>query len=81
MALVVVGQTTGFACDAFEDIVDERVHDGHGLGGDTGVGVDLLEHTVDVDGVGFLSGLPALLSISRLAADLLRLDGFLGSFS
>ena len=36
--------------------VDERVHDGHGLGGDTGVGVHLLEHLVDVDLVGLSLG-------------------------
>jgi len=29
-ALVVVGQTGGLAGDALEDVVDERVHDGHG---------------------------------------------------
>ena len=34
--------------DSLEDVVDERVEDGHGLVGDTGVGVDLLEHLVDV---------------------------------
>ena len=31
-----------------KDVVDERVHDGHALLGDTSVGVDLLEHLVDV---------------------------------
>ena len=79
-ALVVVGQAAGFGGDALEDVVDERVHDGHGLGRDAGVGVDLLEHTVDVDGVGLLSGLPALL-VARFASNLLGLDGLLGSFS
>ena len=34
-AFVVVGKTTGFGGDALEDVVDEGVHDGHGLGGDT----------------------------------------------
>ena len=34
--------------DLLEDVVDERVHDGHRLGGDTGVRVHLLEHLVDV---------------------------------
>ena len=52
--LVVVGETGGLSGDSFEDVVDERVHDAHGLGGDTGVGVHLLEHLVDVDGVGLL---------------------------
>jgi len=30
-ALVVMGKTTGFRGDAFEQIVDETVHDAHGL--------------------------------------------------
>ena len=28
---VVVGQTAGFGGDPLKDVVDERVHDGHGL--------------------------------------------------
>ena len=40
-ALVVVSQTRGLSGDALEDVVHERVHDGHGLRGDTGVGVHL----------------------------------------
>ena len=54
-ALVVVCQTAGFSCDSFEDVVDERVHDRHGLGADTGVGVHLLQHFVNVDGEGFFT--------------------------
>ena len=50
-AAVVVRQTGSLGGDALEDVVHERVHDGHGLGGDTGVRVDLLQHLVDVDGV------------------------------
>ena len=34
--------------DSLEDVVDERVEDGHGLVGDSSVGVDLLEDLVDV---------------------------------
>jgi hypothetical protein len=46
--------------------VDERVHDGHRLGGDTGIGVHLLEHLVDVDLVGLgLQGRGAI--VTRLA--------------
>ena len=59
--LVVVSQTAGLGGDALEDVVHERVHDGHGLGGDTGVGVDLFQHLVDVDGVRLPPPLPALL--------------------
>ena len=53
--LVVVSETGGLSGDSFEDVVDERVHDAHGLGRDAGVRVDLLQHLVDVDGVRFLS--------------------------
>ena len=42
--LVVVGKSGGLGSDALEDVVHEGVHDGHGLGGDTSVGVDLFEH-------------------------------------
>jgi hypothetical protein len=58
-----------------EDVVDEGVKDAHRLGRDTGVRVDLLEHLVDVDFVGFvLAGLP-LLGASGLDGHLL--GGFL----
>ena len=59
--LVVVSQLARLGSDPLEQVVDEGVHDGHGLGGHTGVGVDLLQHLVDVDGVGFLPLLLALL--------------------
>jgi len=36
--------------NAFEDIVDEAVQDGHSLVGDTSIGVDLLEDLIDVIG-------------------------------
>ena len=58
--LVVVSQTGGLCCDALKDVIDKGVHDGHGLGADSSVGVNLLEDLVDVDGVGFL---PLLLSL------------------
>ena len=54
-ALVVVGQTRRLGGDALEDVVDEAVHDAHRLGRDASVGVHLLQHLVDVDGVRFLS--------------------------
>ena len=53
--LVVVSETGSFGGDPFEDVVNEGVHDGHGFGRDTGVRVNLLQHLVDVDSVGFLS--------------------------
>ena len=70
--LVVQRQTRRLGGDLVEHVVDERVHDGHGLGGDTSVGVDLLEHLVDVDLVGLRLGLASLL----LSLDLL--GGLLG---
>ena len=78
--LVVVGETAGLSGDSLKDVVDEGVHDGHGLGGDTGVGVDLLQHLVDVDGVGFLPLLVALL-VSALGDLLLGLARLLGGFA
>ena len=59
-----MGKTGGFGSDTLKDVVDERVHDAHGLGGDTGVGVHLLEDLVDVDGIGFLPLLVLLLLVS-----------------
>ena len=49
--LVVVRQSRGLSRDPLEDVVDEGVHDAHGLAGDAGVRVDLLQDLVDVDGV------------------------------
>ena len=40
-----------------KDIVDKGVHDGHGLVGDTGLGVHLLQHTVDERGEGLVVSL------------------------
>ncbi|XP_034390553.1 uncharacterized protein LOC117732052 [Cyclopterus lumpus] len=45
-ALVVVSQTRGLTGDALKDVAHEAVHDAHGLGGDAGIGVDLLHHLV-----------------------------------
>uniref|UniRef100_A0A453N467 Uncharacterized protein n=1 Tax=Aegilops tauschii subsp. strangulata TaxID=200361 RepID=A0A453N467_AEGTS len=47
--LVVPRELGGLAGELLEDVVDEGVHDGHGLGGDADVGVHLLEHLEDVD--------------------------------
>ena len=63
--LVVLRQAGRLGGDALKDVVDERVHDAHGLAGDASVGVDLLQHLVDVDGVALLAGLsPLLLALS-----------------
>ena len=78
--LVVVSQTAGLGGDPLEQVVDERVHDGHGLGGDSGVGVDLLQHLVDVDSVGLLP-LSLLLLLVTLGDGLGSLSRLLCSFS
>ena len=62
--LVVVSQTGGFGRNALKDVVHEGVHDAHGLARDTGVGVNLLQHLVDVDGVALLARLSPFLGIS-----------------
>jgi len=46
--LVVADEAGGLGGNLLEDVVDEGVHDGHGLLGDTELGVDLLEDSVDV---------------------------------
>ena len=63
-SLIVVGKTGGLCGDALKEVVDERVHDGHGFGADASVGMNLLQDLVDVDGVGFLPLLALLLAIS-----------------
>ena len=78
--LVVVGQFGSFSSDTLKEIIDEGVHDAHGLGGDTSVGVDLFQHLVDVDGVGLLA-LSFTFFLSVLGDSLGGLSGFLGSFS
>ena len=78
--LVVMGQLAGFSSDPLEEIIDKGVHDGHGLGGDTGVGVHLLEDLVDVDGVRLLPPLVLLLLVS-LGDGLLGLARLLGGLS
>ena len=60
-----------FCGDALEQVVDEGVHDAHG--GDTGVGVHLLEDLVDVDGIRVLPFLVPHLLVS--------LGNSLGGFS
>ena len=63
--LVVLSQAGRLGGDALKDVVHERVHDAHGLAGDASVGMDLLHHLVDVDGVALLAGLsPLLLGLS-----------------
>ncbi len=51
--LVVGSKLSSLGSDTLEDIVDEGVHNGHSLFGDTGVRVYLLEDLVDVRRVRF----------------------------
>ena len=60
LLLVVSDELGGLEGDLTVDVVDEGVHDGHGSLGDTGLWVDLLQDSVDVDGEGFCSLLGSL---------------------
>ena len=53
VTLVVADESGGLTGDALEDVADEGVQHGHGFLGDSGLGVDLLEDTVDVHGERF----------------------------
>ena len=75
-ALVVVGQSGSLSRDSLEDIVDKGVHDRHGLAADASVGVHLLQHLVDVDGIAFL---PLALALLVAGANSLCLAGLLGA--
>ena len=78
--LVVAGELGGLGGELLEDVVDERVHDGHGLGGDADVGVHLLQDLEDVDLVGLhrlLGFLLALLVAALLAGRLARREALL----
>lgn len=76
---VVVGQTGSLGSDALEDVVDEGVHDGHSLAGNTSVWVDLLQDLVDVDGVGLPP--PPLALLVSPTGGLCLAGGLLGSFA
>jgi hypothetical protein len=77
-AAIVVSQTRRLGGNALEDVVDKAVHDAHGLARNARVGVDLLEHFVDVDAVALLPPLPLLL-VAR-AGGLCLCGGFLRTF-
>merc|ERR1719342_704000 len=64
---------TCFSSNPLKEVVDKTVHDTHGLGGDTSVRVDLLQHLVDVDCIGLLP-----LSLTLL---LVALGNSLGGFA
>ena len=58
MLLVVSDKLGRLGGNLLENVVDERVHDGHGFLGDSGFWVNLLEDSIDVDseGLGSLLG-------------------------
>jgi hypothetical protein len=72
--LVVPRELGGLAGELLEYVVDEGVHDGHGLGGDADVGVHLLQDLENVDFVGLhaLLGLLLPLLLAALLAGGLR---------
>ena len=62
--LVVVSKTASLSSNTLKQVIDKGVHYGHGLGGDTSVRVHLLQHLIDVDGIGFFPLVLLLLLIS-----------------
>jgi len=69
--LIVSSESRRFLSELLEDIIDEAVHDAHGLAGDSNVRVNLLEDLEDVDLVG-LNALLHLLLLLVAGAGLLR---------
>ena len=59
-------QARCLASDALENVVDEGVHDSHGLGQDASVQMDLLQHLVPVHGVALLVAALVLLAVLLL---------------
>ena len=73
--LVVTSKSRRFLRKLFEDVIDEAVHDAHGLAGDPDIRVNLLQNLEDVDLVGLNDLLhPLLLLVSSTGA------GLFGSF-
>ena len=74
---VVVSHTGSFRGNTLEHVIDEGVHDAHGLAGNSKVGVNLLQHLVNVDAITFPPPPPLALLVSTtgglcLAGGLLR---------
>ena len=78
--VVVTSQIDSFIGQSLENIVDERVHDAHSTLADTHIGVDLLQHTVDVGGVRLQSSSLAVREISLRLRSLSALARSLGHF-
>ena len=73
--LVVADELGGLKSDLLKDVVDERVHDLHRPLGDANLGVDLLQHAVDVDREGLSSA--AVSSLCSLGSSTLLGDSVL----
>jgi hypothetical protein len=76
-SLVESDEFGSFSGNSVEGIVDEGVHDVHGLLGDTDVRVHLLEDLVDVDG----EGLDSSSSGFSVSSGFLGLSWFLSHFN
>ena len=71
LSLVVLTKSGSFTCNSVEQVVDEGVHNGHSLCGNTNVRMDLLQNTVDVSSVSFFPCSSSLLDFSSSFATLL----------
>ena len=60
MLFVISDELGRLGGNLLENVVDERVHDGHGFLGDSSLWVNLLQDSVDVDGEGLDSLLGSL---------------------
>ncbi len=79
-SLVVMRQTRWLGSNPLKHVIDERIHDWHGLGRNSSVRMNLFQDLVDVDCVRLLPLVPPLLPIS-LGNVLLGLPGLLRRFS
>ncbi len=77
MLAVVAHKAGSLSGNLLEDVVDERVHDAHGSLGDTNLGVNLLEDSVDV----YREGLSSASLGGGLLGDSFDLFAFGGWFS
>ena len=64
--VVVTGKVNSLVAESLEGIDDEGVHDRHGTLGNADLTVNLLQHTIDVGGVGLGSSSLAVRNISLL---------------
>ena len=76
-SFVVVRKLGSLGGDPLEDVIDEGVHDAHGLGRDSGVGMNLLQDFVDVSSITLFSGSSSL-NDSVLSSAFSTFAGLLG---